>query len=129
MCEEFGIALAAPPPTGAKGFIDALNRFLLERHAAGDHCLLLIDEAQCLAPAVLEQLRLLTNLETQSAKLLQIMLVGQPELRELLARPELEQLAQRVIAPLPPAGSRRSRDRRLRGPPPDAGRLAGPPAL
>ncbi len=98
VCEEFGIALSTPVPTGAKTYIDALNRFLLERHAAGDHCLLLIDEAQCLAPAVLEQLRLLTNLETNSAKLLQIMLVGQPELRELLARPDLEQLAQRVIA-------------------------------
>lgn len=102
VCEEFGIAVAAavgsPAPSGVKPYIDALNRFLLERHAAGDHCLLLIDEAQCLAPAVLEQLRLLTNLETSSSKLLQIMLVGQPELRELLADPKLEQLAQRVIA-------------------------------
>ncbi len=99
VCEEFGIAVAAgSTPPGSKAYIDALNRFLLERHAAGDHCLLLIDEAQCLAPTVLEQLRLLTNLETPNAKLLQIMLVGQPELREMLARPELEQLAQRVVA-------------------------------
>lgn len=98
VCEEFGIAVDREPAPGSKVYVDALNRFLLERHAAGDHCLLLIDEAQCLAPAVLEQLRLLTNLETPRAKLLQIMLVGQPELRELLARPELEQLAQRVIA-------------------------------
>lgn len=99
VCEEFGIATAADGRAlGSKAYIDALNRFLLERHAAGDHCLLLIDEAQCLAPAVLEQLRLLTNLETSNAKLLQIMLVGQPELREMLADPQLEQLAQRVIA-------------------------------
>lgn len=99
VCEEFGVQLAEGlAQSGSKAYIDALNRFLLERHAAGDHCLLLIDEAQCLAAPVLEQLRLLTNLETSNAKLLQIMLVGQPELREMLARPELEQLAQRVIA-------------------------------
>ncbi|MFN4115716.1 MAG: ExeA family protein [Inhella sp.] len=99
VCEEFGIDLpAGDGAPGSKAYVDALNRFLLERHAAGDHCLLLIDEAQCLAPAVLEQLRLLTNLETSNAKLLQIMLVGQPELREMLADPKLEQLAQRVIA-------------------------------
>ena len=60
--------------------------------------MLIIDEAQNLSAEVLEQLRLLTNLETNERKLLQIMLIGQPELRDMLARPELEQLAQRVIA-------------------------------
>jgi general secretion pathway protein A len=98
VCDEFGVAYGSPPPRSAKGFIDPLNRFLLERHAAGDHCLLIVDEAQRLSSAVLEQLRLLTNLETSSHKLLQIMLIGQPELREMLAKPEMEQLAQRVIA-------------------------------
>jgi len=61
-------------------------------------CVLIIDEAQHLSAEVLEQLRLLTNLETSERKLLQIILIGQPELRAMLARPELEQLAQRVIA-------------------------------
>jgi general secretion pathway protein A len=71
---------------------------LLHSHAAGQSSVLIIDEAQNLAPDVLEQLRLLTNLETSERKLLQIVLIGQPELRDMLARPELEQLAQRVIA-------------------------------
>jgi general secretion pathway protein A len=67
-------------------------------HAAGQSNVLIIDEAQNLSADVLEQLRLLTNLETSERKLLQIVLIGQPELRDVLARPELEQLAQRVIA-------------------------------
>jgi general secretion pathway protein A len=100
ICEEFHITL--PPdkaifPT-AKAYIDSLNSHLLDRHAAGESCVLIIDEAQNLAPEVLEQLRLLTNLETDQRKLLQIVLIGQPELREMLARPDLEQLAQRVTA-------------------------------
>ena len=100
ICEEFHIAVAhggANPPT-VKDYIDALNVFLLQSHAAGQSSVLIIDEAQNLAPEVLEQLRLLTNLETNERKLLQIVLIGQPELRAMLARPELEQLAQRVIA-------------------------------
>ena len=100
ICDEFHIAVAqasAQTPT-AKGYIDALNTFLLQSHAAGQSCVLIIDEAQNLAPEVLEQLRLLTNLETNARKLLQIVLIGQPELRTMLAAPELEQLAQRVIA-------------------------------
>src|ERR1017187_9572946 len=100
ICEEFHIVLApggSSPPT-AKDYIDALNVFLLRSHAAGHSSVLIIDEAQNLAPEVLEQLRLLTNLETHERKLLQIVLIGQPELRAMLARPELEQLAQRVIA-------------------------------
>lgn len=97
ICEEFRIA----PPTGAasvKSYVDAINVHLLASHAQGKNNVLIIDEAQNLSAAVLEQLRLLTNLETSERKLLQIILIGQPELRAMLARPELEQLAQRVIA-------------------------------
>ena len=97
ICEEFHIALPESAAT-AKDFIDPLNRFLLHSHAAGQNNVLIIDEAQNLSANVLEQLRLLTNLETSQRKLLQIVLIGQPELRHMLARPELEQLAQRVIA-------------------------------
>ncbi len=99
VCEEFHIAL--PPPERAatvKDHLDPLNAFLLREHAAGRSSVLIIDEAQNLSADVLEQLRLLTNLETRERKLLQIVLIGQPELRAMLARPELEQLAQRVIA-------------------------------
>lgn len=100
ICEEFHITLspaASGTPT-VKDYIDALNAFLLQSHASGQSSVLIIDEAQNLAADVLEQLRLLTNLETNERKLLQIVLIGQPELRDMLARPELEQLAQRVIA-------------------------------
>ena len=100
ICEEFHVAPAvgtANTPT-VKDYIDALNTFLLQSHAAGQSCVLIIDEAQNLQADVLEQLRLLTNLETSERKLLQIVLIGQPELRSMLERPELEQLAQRVIA-------------------------------
>jgi general secretion pathway protein A len=96
ICDEFHVA--PPQGAGVKGFVDAINRYLLESHAQGNNNVLVIDEAQNLAPEVLEQLRLLTNLETSERKLLQIILIGQPELRAMLARPELEQLAQRVIA-------------------------------
>ena len=101
VCQEFGVAVPAPVPGGlptAKACIDALNAHLLAVHAQGRRCVLVIDEAQNLSPEVLEQLRLLTNLETTERKLLQIMLIGQPELRDMLARPGLEQLAQRVMA-------------------------------
>ena len=100
ICEEFHIALqpSASAPVTAKHYIDALNAFLLQSHADGQSSVLIIDEAQNLQADVLEQLRLLTNLETNARKLLQIVLIGQPELRTMLARPELEQLAQRVIA-------------------------------
>jgi general secretion pathway protein A len=100
VCDEFNIAAAGNgivPPT-VKDYLDPLNEFLLKAHAAGRNNVLVIDEAQNLSAEVLEQLRLLTNLETRERKLLQIILVGQPELRNMLARPELEQLAQRVIA-------------------------------
>jgi general secretion pathway protein A len=103
ICDEFRIAL--PPASGGaiglsgvKGYVDAINAYLLASHAQGNNNVLVIDEAQNLSAQVLEQLRLLTNLETSERKLLQIILIGQPELRTILARPELEQLAQRVIA-------------------------------
>ncbi len=102
ICDEFGVTVEpsgdSSPAPSMKDRIDALNRFLLVAHAQGGNNILIIDEAQNLSAEVLEQLRLLTNLETNERKLLQIMLIGQPELQELLARPELEQLAQRVIA-------------------------------
>ncbi|MES2946577.1 MAG: AAA family ATPase, partial [Pseudomonadota bacterium] len=97
ICDEFHIPLPATAAS-AKDFTDPLNAFLLAGHAAGKNNVLIIDEAQNLSADVLEQLRLLTNLETSERKLLQIVLIGQPELRRMLARPELEQLAQRVIA-------------------------------
>jgi general secretion pathway protein A len=100
ICDEFRIELppASSGALGVKGYVDAINGYLLESHAQGNNNVLVIDEAQNLSPQVLEQLRLLTNLETSERKLLQIILIGQPELRTMLARPELEQLAQRVIA-------------------------------
>lgn len=100
VCHEFGVPVALPPqrPATVKDYLDPLNAFLLQAHAAGRNNVLVIDEAQNLAPEVLEQLRLLTNLETSERKLLQIILIGQPELRAMIERPELEQLAQRVIA-------------------------------
>lgn len=101
ICDEFGIGLqhnADADTASVKDYVDALNAFLLAAHAEGRHNVLIIDEAQSLSADVLEQLRLLTNLETNQSKLLQIILIGQPELRSMLARPELEQLAQRVIA-------------------------------
>ncbi|RJG04097.1 ExeA family protein [Noviherbaspirillum sedimenti] len=100
ICEEFRIDTIAPGAATAtiKTYVDALNAYLLRSHAEGKNSVLIIDEAQNLAPDVLEQLRLLTNLETNERKLLQVILIGQPELRAMLARPELEQLGQRVIA-------------------------------
>ena len=100
VCEDFGV-VAPSTAAGAetvRHWTGLLNQFLLQAHAAGRNCVLIIDEAQQLSAEVLEQLRLLTNLETNERKLLQIVLIGQPELRDMLARPELEQLAQRVIA-------------------------------
>ena len=77
---------------------DKIKARLLKNHQAGKHTLLIIDEAQHLQPAVLEQLRLLTNLETNTRKLLQVILIGQPELQQLLRRNDLRQLAQRITA-------------------------------
>ena len=79
-----------------KGYFDALNAFLMELANTGSTALLILDEAQNLKPATLEQIRLLSNFETNKKKLLQIMLVGQPELRDLLAKPSLTQIKQRI---------------------------------
>lgn len=120
LCEELGIRLATQPGSvidledyrhhgetpsphaprrgSSKDLVDALNAFLLEAHARGQRIVLLIDEAQNLSIETLEQVRLLTNLETAKQKLLQVILLGQPELRDKLALPELRQLAQRVTA-------------------------------
>jgi general secretion pathway protein A len=98
ICEELGIGLPDSALGNTKELVDILNRYLLRAHADGRRVVLIVDEAQNLAPEVLEQVRLLTNLETESQKLLQIILIGQPELRELLGRNELRQLAQRVTA-------------------------------
>ena len=107
ICDEFRI----PVPEGERSvklLVDRLNRFLLEAHANGRRPMLLIDEAQNLRPKVMEQVRLLTNLETTKHKLLQIFLVGQPELRLMLEREGLRQINQRITArchlrPLRPA--------------------------
>ena len=95
-CDEFGVSY--PADAGLKELGDALRAFLIANHAAGRRSLLLIDEAQHLSAEVLEQLRLLTNLETDDAKLLQVVLIGQPELQALLRQPLLRQLAQRITA-------------------------------
>jgi len=96
ICEELGVAIGDADRHSVKQLVDALNRRLLAAHAEGRRVILIVDEAQHLSPAVLEHVRLLTNLETPTQKLLQIILIGQPELRELLGRNELRQLAQRV---------------------------------
>jgi general secretion pathway protein A len=96
ICEELGLNMTESDLASVKQMIDALNRRLLSAHADGRRVIVLVDEAQNLTIDVLEQVRLLTNLETPTQKLLQIILIGQPELRELLDRTELRQLAQRI---------------------------------
>ena len=97
VCDELGVKY---PENDAsiKKLTDVLNQYLLEAHAKGRRTVLIIDEAQNLSADVLEQVRLLTNLETSTEKLLQIILIGQPELRTLLQREDMLQLAQRVTA-------------------------------
>lgn len=97
VCDELGIEYVHEKHT-LKTLTDSLHTFLLENHARGRKTVLLIDEAQHLDFDVLEQIRLLTNLETNNEKLLQIILIGQPELAQMLARPELRQLNQRITA-------------------------------
>jgi general secretion pathway protein A len=97
ICEELRLDISQRRGS-LKGLVDALNTYLLEAYAQGLRVVLIIDEAQNLSAEALEQVRLLTNLETPTQKLLQIILLGQPELREMLARPELRQLAQRITA-------------------------------
>jgi general secretion pathway protein A len=106
ICDELQVEV--PERASPKSIIDALNTRLLDAHAAGRRVVLIVDEAQNLSTEVLEQIRLLTNLETAKQKLLQIILIGQPELREVLARNDLRQLAQRItgryhLEPLEPA--------------------------
>jgi general secretion pathway protein A len=96
ICEELGIAVAPESESSLKDLVDLLSLHLLGAHAEGKRIVLVVDEAQNLSVEVLEQVRLLTNLETETQKLLQIILIGQPELRELLARTDLRQLAQRI---------------------------------
>ena len=96
ICEEVGIGVPDSATESLKDLVDILSQYLLRAHAGGRRVVVVVDEAQNLAPEVLEQVRLLTNLETNTQKLLQIILIGQPELRELLARNELRQLAQRI---------------------------------
>ncbi len=97
ICDELGIDYN-PEKAGLKDFTDLLNTYLLDAHARGRRTVLLIDEAQNLSMEVLEQIRLLTNLETSKTKLLQIVLVGQPELKRILSQKELRQLNQRITA-------------------------------
>ena len=97
ICEELHLQLENRRGS-VKALVDALNTYLLDAYAQGLRVVLIIDEAQDLSIEALEQVRLLTNLETDTQKLLQIILLGQPELRELLARDDLRQLAQRITA-------------------------------
>lgn len=96
ICDELHIDYAPSP--SVKQLNNSINDYLLTAHANSRHTVLIIDEAQNLARQVLEQLRLLTNLETSEKKLLQIILIGQPELRDMLSSPELRQVAQRITA-------------------------------
>ena len=96
ICEELGIMVPNDAVGSVKDLIDILNGYLLKAHAEGRRVVLVVDEAQNLSPDLLEQVRLLTNLETDTQKLLQIILIGQPELRDLLGRNDLRQLAQRI---------------------------------
>jgi len=97
LCDELGIDY----PEGnrsIKVFVDGINTYLLDAFARGRKTLLIIEESQNLVPDVLEQVRLLTNLETNQQKLLKIIMIGQPEMKGVLSRPEMEQLSQRITA-------------------------------
>jgi general secretion pathway protein A len=96
ICEELHVTVPVADRGSTKVLMDVLGRHLLDMHAQGRRVVLIVDEAQNLSAETLEQVRLLTNLETATTKLLQIILIGQPELRDLLGRPELRQLAQRI---------------------------------
>jgi general secretion pathway protein A len=93
ICREFGVE---SDERNSFGYLDALNRFLVEQHSAGRTVVLVVDEAQNLVPEVLEQVRMISNLETERDKLIQIILAGQPELNDILARHDLRQLNQRI---------------------------------
>ena len=97
LCDEFGISYSSDT-TSVKVFVARIHAYLLDVHARGRRPILIVEEAQNLSTEVLEQIRLLTNLETNEYKLLQIIMIGQPELRDKLAQPELRQLSQRITA-------------------------------
>jgi general secretion pathway protein A len=118
VCREFGLAVPRRQMS-THDLLDLLNTYLLDVHAKGRRPVLIIDEAQNLSPEVLEQVRLLTNLETNKHKLLQIFLIGQPELRDLLEERRVRQVAQRITAryhltPLRPSETRDYIRHRLR---------------
>ncbi len=96
ICEELHLPVPAESRNSTKALMDLLGHYLLEAHARGRRVVLIVDEAQNLSFETLEQVRLLTNLETATTKLLQIILIGQEELRALLEQPDLRQLAQRI---------------------------------
>lgn len=98
ICDELKIEIYGEHPITLKWLVDHLYNYLLAAHGKGRNTVLIVDEAQNLSPEVIEHLRLLTNLETDEKKLLQIILIGQPELRDLIASPALRQMAQRVTA-------------------------------
>lgn len=98
VCDDLGVKYPKNRKLTSKELVDRLNAHLLETHAAGRRTVLVVDEAQNLSREVLEQLRLLTNLETHKHKLVRIILVGQPELDAMLSRTDLRQLAQRITA-------------------------------
>jgi general secretion pathway protein A len=97
VCEELGLETSGIAHSN-KAMVDLLNDYLLAQHTQGRRVVVVIDEAQNLSPEALEQVRLLTNLETTKDKLLQMVLLGQPELRQLLQRQDLRQLSQRITA-------------------------------
>ena len=95
ICEEFGLWI--PGNVGKVTLFNELNAFLTDQYRQGCNVVLIIDEAQNLRPEVLEEIRLISNLETERDKLIQIVLMGQPELREIIELPELRQLKQRIV--------------------------------
>ncbi len=97
ICDELGIPLGKERG-GTKFYVDRLNRYLLDSHAKGRNTALIIDEAQNLSLDLLEQLRLLTNLETDKKKLLKIVLLGQPELKQILEQSGADQISQRITS-------------------------------
>jgi len=117
--QDFGLNPMSSGAGNRLGLFNQLNQFLLEQAGLGNNIVLVIDEAQSLTPRILEQVRMLSNLETDKDKLIQIVLVGQPQLRDKLASPNLEQLRQRIavryhITPLDPDEIRVYIDHRLR---------------
>jgi general secretion pathway protein A len=95
ICEEFGIWI--PGNVGKVTLFNELNTFLVDQYRQGANTVLIVDEAQNLRPEVLEEIRLISNLETERDKLVQIVLMGQPELRDIVELPELKQLKQRIV--------------------------------